>query len=819
MSQSQHHLGHYELLQSLGSGPMSEVWKAYDTQQHRYVAIKILQINPQAAADLIPRFERETQNLTSLQHSNIAQVFEAHASYTPGATDNKAYLVMDYVEGLSLADYIQTTSHAGNFPSPVDIVRLLAPIGSAIDYMHQQGIIHGRIKPSNIRLAKYTTLENPLSEPVLIGFGMHTMQPPLTLSLEDAYYLSPEQAQGNTENKRSDIYALGVILYELCTGTLPFQGDQVADVLLQHINAMPTAPTLINPRILPALTAVLIRGLAKDPVARFSTASALVTALARAFNLSLQDSVSQSGSVLRRINPLSGDQWEVMNSPTYLSPLPHYLSQPPENATSSLANSWSALASPSQSGQGGPGKPDTPSEALAMMLQSDPRSRSGLDAPNTPSMFNHPPTALIPLPASRLPVPAQAPPVSVSPSTIRGKKGRSKWLLALIVILVIVLLGSGLAAFQVITNGFPGQKSIAGQAFFVSSGILNQSSNQGIADALQLDLQNLPDPHAGSSYYAWLLNDNDANTNALPILLGTLAVKNGHANISYPGDALHSDLLAQYSRLLVTEESTSPPPTNPSLDTTTWRYYAAFPRTPNPADTINHFSVLDHLRHLLAEDPKLKGVGLTGGLDIWLFRNTTKVLEWSGSARDAYNAQDTGLMRRQLVRILDYLDGSQFISNENIPPDLVSVENDPAIAHVARVALLQSSPTQQPPGYLRHIGTHLLEITESPGVTPDQQRLARQISDATSNVQAWLTAVQKDAQTLLRMTPEQLKQPGVQTILNDLFTQANAAFVGQTDPNTNQVREGVAQIHYNIQRLATFTITPCTSGNTSNPCV
>src|SRR5581483_6976002 len=115
----------------------------------------------------------------------------------------------------------------------------------------------------------------------------------------------------------------------------------------------------------------------------------------------------------------------------------------------------------------------------------------------------------------------------------------------------------------------------------------------------------------------------------------------------------------------------------------------------------------------------------------WLFRNTTKILEWSGSARDAYSSQDTGLMRRQVVRILDYLDGSQYIGTENIPSDLPSIEVDQTIA---RVALLQINPNQDPPGYLWHIGLHLRELSQSPGVTPDQQRLAIQINNAINNV-------------------------------------------------------------------------------------
>jgi hypothetical protein len=327
-------------------------------------------------------------------------------------------------------------------------------------------------------------------------------------------------------------------------------------------------------------------------------------------------------------------------------------------------------------------------------------------------------------------------------------------------------------------------------------------SNAGIADQFQISLQNIQPPAIGKSYYVWLLSDS--KTQALPLLLGTLPVRNGQATMTYAGDSHHTDILASYSRFLVTEEDASTPPVNYTLDKRAWIFGAAFSEVPNPKDTAEHFSLLDHLRHLLAQDPKLKAAGLIGGLDIWLFRNTQKLLEWAGSARDA---SDPAFMQRQLIRILDYLDGSQFVGTEKLPPGLAPIEVNPTIAHVA---LLEIDPTQTPPGYLKHIGTHLREITQSPGVSADQQALAVRINNAIDNVQFWLENVHKDTETLLQMPAKQLLQPGATKILDDLLTQANYAFIGQTDPNTLQVKEGVAQIHYNIQRLATFNIQPCT---------
>ena len=144
---------------------------------------------------------------------------------------------------------------------------------------------------------------------------------------------------------------------------------------------------------------------------------------------------------------------------------------------------------------------------------------------------------------------------------------------------------------------------------------------------------------------------------------------------------------------------------------------------------------------------------------------------------------------------------------EKLPPGISPILVDPTIAHVA---LLEIDPTQTPPGYLKHIGIHLQEITQSPGVNADQQALAVSINKAIDNVQFWLQNVHTDAETLIQMPPAQFRQPAATKILDDLFTQANYAFIGQSDPSTLQVKEGVAQIYYNIQRLATFAIQPCT---------
>jgi hypothetical protein len=353
----------------------------------------------------------------------------------------------------------------------------------------------------------------------------------------------------------------------------------------------------------------------------------------------------------------------------------------------------------------------------------------------------------------------------------------------------------------------------------MSSGLLaGQNSNQGISDELVINLQNLPNPQQGKSYYAWLVNETQAGLPAVAI--GALPLNHGQVTMTYI-DPQHSNLLANYGHLLLTQEDTNPPPVTPSLDATTWRYSAAFPTTPNPADTTNHFSLLAHLRHLLSQDPKLAGVGLGGGLDIWLFKNVTKVVEQAGSARDAQrqcapaNTGACDFLRRALVRVLDYLDGSTYVQTD-VPPGITPLQIDKTIA---RVALLEfDTVNQQPPGYLYHIENHLREITSSPGVTAAQHALAIRITQDINNVKAWLQVVHTDAVKLVHMDNTQLSQPAALSLLNDMLTQAKYALVGQFDPNTSTVQEGVAQIHNNIQGLATFDVSPCTVNNGKNTC-
>ncbi len=150
-------LGKYELRERLGRGGMAEVWKAFDSQLERYVAIKILHADLLADPEFLTRFSREARVIASLHHPNIVQVHDFQITRSPETNTPIAYMVMDYVEGQTLAVYIRSTSRMGKFPPPTDIVQLFASVSRATDYAHQHGMIHRDIKPANILLDKRHT--------------------------------------------------------------------------------------------------------------------------------------------------------------------------------------------------------------------------------------------------------------------------------------------------------------------------------------------------------------------------------------------------------------------------------------------------------------------------------------------------------------------------------------------------------------------------------------------------------------------------------------------------------------------------------------
>jgi len=174
MSTPVRYFGKYELRERLGQGGMAEVWKAFDPQLKRFVAIKYLHANMQADPHILTRFTGEAQTIASLRHPNIIHIYEFAIS-DPDSDNPTPYMVMDYIEGKTLKDYIDSTSRIGNYPPATDIVQLFASISLAIDYAHQHQVIHRDIKPANILLDSHNVSRNPMGEPILGDFGLFKM--------------------------------------------------------------------------------------------------------------------------------------------------------------------------------------------------------------------------------------------------------------------------------------------------------------------------------------------------------------------------------------------------------------------------------------------------------------------------------------------------------------------------------------------------------------------------------------------------------------------------------------------------------------------
>src|SRR5437764_752893 len=262
--------GRYRLLRPLGTGGMASVYLAEDLRLGRRVAVKVL--HPQFASDppFVARFAYEARIAAGLAHPNIVQVYDV------GHDGDRHYIVMEYVEGETLKDLI---TRQGALP----VARALAIIDgvlAALELAHAHNLIHRDIKAQNILLTSGGDVK-------VTDFGIArelsgTAASTLTLAgmvLGTVHYFAPEQAQGRPAVPQSDVYAAGIVLYEMLTGTLPFDAENPLAVALQQINQAPTRPTRLNAAIPPAVEAIVLKALAKNPAGRFAGAAEMKAAM------------------------------------------------------------------------------------------------------------------------------------------------------------------------------------------------------------------------------------------------------------------------------------------------------------------------------------------------------------------------------------------------------------------------------------------------------------------------------------------------------------------------------------------------------------
>ena len=259
--------GRYELLDVLGRGGMGVVYRARDRRLDRVVAIKVLPLDSAQDPTSVARFEREALAAAALTHRNIVAVFDS------GRDDGTRFIVMERVAGKSLAQLI---AERGAFAVD-EAVAICVQVASALEAAHAAGIVHRDIKPANLMLDEHGTVK-------VLDFGIVRLAGGASLTqaatvLGSAAYLAPELSRGSRADARSDVYALGCVLYELLTGRPPFTGEQPAAILSQHISSRPRPPELLNPAVPPRLADLAMTMLAKDPGDRPQRAGELVTAL------------------------------------------------------------------------------------------------------------------------------------------------------------------------------------------------------------------------------------------------------------------------------------------------------------------------------------------------------------------------------------------------------------------------------------------------------------------------------------------------------------------------------------------------------------
>ena len=413
-------LGQYQLVEAVGRGGMATVYKAYQPALNRFVAVKVLHAHhdPQFAA----RFRREAQTIAQLQHPNILPIYDY------GEEGDLLYFVVQYIEGgATLADLLGQPSEPGV------ALQMIRQVLGALEYAHRFGIVHRDIKPGNILL--------PTPDwPMLADFGIAKLlheNEQLTMTgfiIGTAAYMSPEQASGQPLDGRTDLYALGIVLYELLTGRLPFQADTPMAMLAKHVYDPPPPPRSLNPALSPALEAVVLRAIAKEATDRYQTAAEMAAALESALMQPNRPLPSTQATRMYQagLAAFQAGQWaaaiDQLNQVASIDP--HY-----EDVTTLLESARQSLA-------GGATNPPVPATPVAPVAPATYSTQMFSDATawqhESPTVVNPPGVG----PAHN-PRPAAPAPVQASPATIRLAQPQTRKAVVGVLFALLLMAGVG----------------------------------------------------------------------------------------------------------------------------------------------------------------------------------------------------------------------------------------------------------------------------------------------------------------------------------------------------------------------------------------
>lgn len=278
-------IGKYRVLEALGRGGMAQVYKAYHPQLDRYVAIKVLRSDLVEEHEFLARFRREAHAVSGLRHPNIVQVFDFDVQ------DEIYYMIMELLEGDTLRARLNNYRVRGERMPIPEVLRITKDILAGLHFAHQEGIIHRDIKPANIMLTKKgQAVLTDFGIAQIVGSTQYTVSGALMGTLN---YMAPEQGFKGECDQRSDIYSLGIVLYEMLLGYMPFDADTPLAILMKHLNDPLPLPSRVDPSLPSDLEQILLKALAKDPDDRYQSAAEMQMAVQWMLDRNLAETVRQ----------------------------------------------------------------------------------------------------------------------------------------------------------------------------------------------------------------------------------------------------------------------------------------------------------------------------------------------------------------------------------------------------------------------------------------------------------------------------------------------------------------------------------------------
>lgn len=733
------HIGKYELVGRLGQGGMGAVYKAFHPQLQRYVAIKFLLTGAEAEPDFIARFEQEARLVARLRHPHIVQVFDYDVA------DGKPYMVMEYVEGETLADRIASYHRAGQLMPVDEVVAYFQQLCAAVDYAHRQGMLHRDIKPRNVLL-------NKQNEAILTDFGLAKIAGVSGMTSNSVlvgtpHYMSPEQGQGLPVDGRSDVYSLSVMLYTVLAGRLPFDGQTPVAVIMQHVTAEPPPIESINPGVLPALAQVAMIGMGKKPEERFQTAAALGSAITHA----LEPGSSPSGAT----------HTFSLTAPSGVETiLTHVGNQPPGG------------------GPAGPGSGPAYAAAQAgerplstHLMQATPPNQAQPDV--RAALLSGSPVG----PSSISPLPLPAPPA----------KRRIGRLAAIGIIVALLLVGSIVLAGVLLNRGGTGVVTVGTVTFTDSDA--NDFSHP--ADTLTANLSKLNAPAGGTNYFAWLCPSDGSSTCTL---LGAVQVQsNGSAALkasptgkSLLGVTTVSDAqLAIGVTFKITQEpnEVSAPPAAPSNHIVYAGSIAG--------------DLLAHIRHQIVAFPRTDS-SIHTALDTGFGQDAALLAQLSQQLKANQSHPATmQVLAEEIYNLIAGPDAQHWVSSQ---PMYADGDDQIGMDAGATVQVQQSACTNpQNSSYLPGVVDHAHLAAEA-GKTQALQNLYNKMLAACQGITPWLLSIQKTAQQIAQ-NPDGASQADINTLVDN----ANNVLNGWT--SESQHIDGARQMLTFSEQMATISVT------------